>query len=121
MKKIVVNFTLMMFLFLVLLAFCSLVKEIKNKDLYTLTDKYVESLYTKYESYGLSGSAELTPDGKYQVYPIGRLVDVKIMSVVEHSVYENLKNDLAKHYKNDTRVKNVYINQGGTIIIDCRK
>lgn len=119
-----INFKFFIFLFFVCLCgffSCSVVGEIKNRDLYSLTDKYVESLYTEYESYGLlGGEPELTPDGKYQVLPIGRLVNVKIMSVVDDSVYENLCKELSAHYKNDNHVNNVFINQAGTIMIDCR-
>lgn len=101
--------------------FCSLLTGCKHKDLYKLTDKYVDSLYTEYESYGLmGGETELTPDGKYQVHPIGRLVNVKIMAVVDDSVYEKLRDDLASHYKNDKKVYDVYISKVGTIMIDCR-
>ena len=100
---------------------CSIIGEIKNRDLYSLTDKYVESLYTKYESYGfLGGEPELTPDDKYQVLPIGRLVNVKIMSAVDDSVYTNLCKELSAHYKNNNHVNDVFINQAGTIMIDCR-
>lgn len=100
---------------------CFKLGEIKNKDLYALTDKYVESLNTVYKSYGLSAQPELTLDGKYQVCPVGRLVVVKIMSVVDHTVYETLRDELANYYKKDERVREVYINQGGTVVVDCRK
>jgi len=59
-------------------------------------------------------------DGMYQITPIGRLVNVKILANVPSSDYENLKEELKQHYKNDFRVRDVYICGGGTVMIDCR-
>lgn len=53
--------------------------------------------------------------------PIGRLINVKILKVVSDEVYNDLMEDLKSHYNKDKRVNNVYINNSGTIIIDCRK
>jgi len=93
-----------------------------KKELYQLTDYFVESLETSYESYGLIGlkHTKTTESGLYKVTPMGRLINVKILEVVENDVYDDLKDDLKSHYRNDKRVNNVYINQGGTIMIDCR-
>lgn len=119
-KKHFILFLLLSILFI--LNSCSIFNGSKYKDLYHLTDKYVELLYTKYESYGLlGGEKEETPDGKYQVLPIGRLINVKIMANVDDSVYEQLCYDISLHYKDDQRVHNVYIAQAGTVMIDCRK
>jgi hypothetical protein len=52
--------------------------------------------------------------------PIGRLINVKILYVVTDEVYKDLMKDLKSHYKKDTRVNNVYINNA-SIIINCRK
>jgi len=52
--------------------------------------------------------------------PVGRLINVKILKVVSDDIYKDLKEDLKSHYKDDTRVNDVYINNGGTIMIDCR-
>lgn len=52
--------------------------------------------------------------------PIGRLINVKILKAVTDDVYRDLEEDLESHYKNDRRVNNVYINNAGTIMIDCR-
>ncbi len=93
-----------------------------EKELYKETDAFVESLQTTFKSYGMDGLeyAKTTSDGLYTVMPMGRLINVKIEKVVEDKVYEDLRDDLKKHYKNDTRVNDVYINQGGTVMIDCR-
>jgi len=94
-----------------------------KKELYGITDSFVESLQTTYESYGLLGGQKhikTTSDGEYQVMPFGRLINVKILKVVSDDVYEDLKEDLQDHYQNDSRVNNVYINNGGTVMIDCR-
>ncbi len=114
MKKIIVYSIL-----LIIAIGCSQSK----RELYEITDKFVISLDTEYESYGILGGtkyAETTKDGLYTVTPIGRLINVKIQKVVEDEEYESLRESLEKHYKNDTRVNKIYINQGGTIMVDCR-
>jgi len=95
--------------------------EIKHKELFTITDDYVESLYTTYESYGMFGGLErYTSDMEYKVMPIGRLVNVRIEEVATDKEYEELLEDLQKHYKGNSHVNNVYRCQAGTIMIDCR-
>ena len=74
--------------------------EIKHKELFKITDKVVESLYTEYESYGMfGGKEEYTSDREYKVMPIGRLVNVRI----EHEATDQ-----------------VYRCKAGTLMIDCR-
>ena len=96
----------------------------KNRsNLYEITDEFVESLSTTYESYGILGGQEhlkLTEDGKYQIFPSGRLINVKIMEVVDDDTYEELRKDLESHYEDEKRVNRVYRCQAGTIMIDCR-
>lgn len=114
MKKIIVYSIL-----LIIAIGCSQSKQ----ELYEITDKFVLSLDTEYESYGMLGGtkyAKTTTDGLYTVTPIGRLINVKIQKVVDDEEYESLRKSLEKHYKNDERVNKVYINQGGTIMVDCR-
>jgi len=94
-----------------------------KKELFTITDSFVESLQTTYSSYGALGGQEhikLTSDEQYQVMPVGRLINVKIMKAVSDDIYKKLQEDLMNHYKNDKRVNKVYINTVGTIMIDCR-
>ncbi|HHT23655.1 MAG TPA: ABC transporter [Bacteroidales bacterium] len=94
-----------------------------KKELFELTDFFVESLQTTYESYGILGGTDhmkITSDGQYQVMPIGRLINVKILKVVNNDVYKDLEKDLEAHYRNDKRVNGVYISNAGTIMIDCR-
>lgn len=100
-----------------LLAACS-----THSNLYEQTDYFVDQLSTTYQSYGLQGLSEkrTTKDGKYSATPMGRLIIVKIEEYVSDDKYESLRNDLERHYKNDHRVNRVYINQGGTVVIDCR-
>ena len=52
--------------------------------------------------------------------PIGRLINVKILKSVNDDIYKDLEENFISHYKKDKRVNKVYINNGGTIIIDCR-
>lgn len=113
MKKIIY------FLIITFLVSCSPSK----KELYGLTDSFIESLQTTYDSYGILGGKEhikTTSDGQYQVMPVGRLINVKILKVVTDDVYKDLEEDLKNHYKDDKRVNDVYRNNGGTIMIDCR-
>lgn len=94
-----------------------------KKELYGITDSFIESLQTTYDSYGILGGKEhikTTSDGQYQVMPVGRLINVKISKVVTDDVYKDLEEDLKSHYKDDKRVNDVYRNNGGTIMIDCR-
>jgi hypothetical protein len=94
-----------------------------KKELFELTDSFVESLNSSYDSYGILGGTEhmkTSTDGQYQVIPVGRLINVKILKPVTDDVYKDLEEDLASHYKNDKRVNDVYINNAGTIMIDCR-
>ena len=94
-----------------------------NTELYQITDVFVESLQTTYESYGILGDQEhtkYTKDGMYKVMPTGRLINVRIEKVVTGNEYETLRTDLKNHYKNNTHVNDVYICGGGTVMIDCR-
>ena len=109
---------------IVLLCFCTIlcVSCSSYGDLYKHTDYFVNQLSTKYESYGLQGLSEkeYTKDYKYSATPVGRLIIVKIEDYAPSKEYEGLRKALERHYRNDTRVNKVYINQGGTIVIDCR-
>lgn len=104
---------------LIILTSCSPSK----KELYSITDSFVKSLQTTYNSYGILGDDDhkkVTSDGQYQVMPVGRLINVKILKVVSDDIYKDLKEELKSHYKNNKSVNDVYINNGGTIMIDCR-
>lgn len=94
-----------------------------KKELYEETDKFVVSLSTDYQSYGLLGGSEYTKtttDELYKITPIGRLINVKIMKVADDNEYEDLRKDLDNHYKDDARANSVYICKAGTVMIDCR-
>lgn len=93
-----------------------------DRDLYKQTDYFVDQLTTVYSSYGLSGLSEkrFTEDGRYGVFPTGRLINVRIEDYASHDDYEKLRKKLERHYKNNPHVNKVYICQGGTIMIDCR-
>lgn len=93
----------------------------EDRELFEITDHFVENLQTTYQSYGLSTKfEETTKSGTYQVIPIGRMINVKIMHYASSSDYEDLCNTLKKHYKGDSRVNNVYVCQAGTVMVDCR-
>lgn len=107
-------------LFLILFAITSC-HEIKNKELYEITDRVVESLYTTYEHYDMFGKhIEYTKDKEYHIMPTGRLINVRIERVATDKEYEQLLEELQDHYKNNSKVNRVYRCQAGTIMIDCR-
>lgn len=105
---------------LILLLSCSCSN---RSNLYDITDKFILYLNTLYESYGIAGGidqAQLTKDGKYKVFPIGRLINVRIEEVATEEEYKDLMNDLKYHYKDNNNVNDVYLCNGGTVMIDCR-
>lgn len=108
---------LLYFLFLLSIFGCT-----PKNDLFKTTDYFVNSLYTEYESYGLEGQmySKTTKNDLYTVFPIGRLINVKIEKPVSSKTYEKLRKSLERHYKNNSRVNKVYICNAGTIMIDCR-
>lgn len=115
MKKICI-----IFLSSVVLCACD---SIKYRDLFEITDDFVEKLHTTYQSYGLLGGMDYTKyteDKEYKVFPMGRLINVRIERYADDAEYESLRKVLESHYSGDSRVNQVYRNQGGTIMIDCR-
>lgn len=93
-----------------------------TNEMLQIADYFVTSLYSDVESYGmLSKYEKYTKDGVYQIKPIGRLVNVKIMKVADDNEYEHLRRFIKNHYKNDNRVRQVYRIRSGTIMIDCRR
>lgn len=114
-SKILFIFT---FSLVMILTSCS-----ERKELYQFTDVFVETLSTTKSSYSVfeSGSdKKITSDNRYQVMPSGRLIIVKFLDATDNKNYTELKEDLSDHYSGDKRVNEVYINQGGTVVIDCR-
>ena len=108
---------------LVILVSFSSCNNIKYRELYGITDEFVEKLQTTYESYGILGGRDYTrytKDKEYKVCPIGRLIVVRIERYADDDEYESLRKALESHYSGDKRVNQVYRNQGGTIAIDCR-
>ena len=65
-----------------------------KSELFQVTDSFVESLQTTYDSYGMLGGTEFiktTTDSEYQVMPIGRLINVKILKIVKEDYCPGLK------------------------------
>lgn len=115
MKKIIPLITA-----LFLLCGCS---NIKYGELFEITDEFVEKLQTTYQSYGMLGGMDhtkYTKDKEYKVFPMGRLINVRIERYADDDEYESLRKALELHYSDDSRVNQVYRNQAGTIMIDCR-
>lgn len=111
------------FISILLIALCGC-NNIKYGELYTITDEFVEKLQTTYQSYGMLGGMEYTKytkDKEYKVFPMGRLINVRIERYADDDEYESLRKALELHYSGDRRVNQVYRNHAGTIMIDCRK
>lgn len=90
--------------------------------LYAKTDHFVDMLDTVYESYDALGKkATNTSDGKFTVTPLGRLILVKKKASASDISYTQVQSALKNHYKNKSKVRDVFLNQGGTVTIDCRK
>lgn len=107
-------------LFFALISLVVLMSSCSSKyELFEETDK---SLETEYKSYGLFTEQYevFCCNGYYKIMPLGRLINVRIEEVVDDEKYEKLKKSFKNHYKNDIRVNDVYICNGGTIMIDCR-
>lgn len=116
------NYLFLCFLFfcLILMSSCS---RIKNRELYAITDDYIENIYSYSSGSGLfdlMGTEKKTEDGTITVQAVGKIIIVKLQYVAEDGEYEKLKEQLADRYSSHPRVRRVYINQGGTIAIDCR-
>ena len=126
MKKTFELFGLAVFILLsVGLAACNNDDEVdilsQYESLFSKTDYFIDMLDKIYESYDVfGGRASDTSDGNYTVTPMGRLIVVKKKSY-NKTTYEEIKGALQKHYKNKYKVKDIFINNGGTITIDCRK
>lgn len=84
----------------------------KLSSLYTKTDYYIQN------STG-SGSST-TSDGQYLVTKIGKLVVVKKNTNSNTITYSQIASALKERYKNKYNVKDVFVNNGGTVTIDCR-
>ena len=111
-----------LFIIVILFSICSC-NNIKYGELFEITDEFVEKLHTTYQSYGVFGGmddTQYTKDREYKVFPMGRLINVRIERYADDDEYESLRKALESHYSGDSRVNQVYRNQAGTIMIDCR-
>ena len=110
MKKYVLLLTLA-------IALSGCVKE--QSALTSAVDYYVEQLSTLVQSYGLRG--DTTETEIYSISALGRLVVVKINEPASEEEYAKLEKFLERKYKSNPAVSRVYINQGGTVVVDCRR
>lgn len=69
-------------------------------------------------TYGLTGDTSYK--GVYEITRLGKLIIVKIDKPVSDSRYKFLRWQIATFYTFNNSVHDVYINQGGTISVDCR-
>ena len=117
------KFVKRLFICLVVLTSLCSCNSIKYGELFEITDEFVEKLQTAYQSYGMLGGMDhtkYTKDKEYKVFPMGRLINVRIEHYADDDEYESLRKALESHYSDDSRVNQVYRNQAGTIMIDCR-
>ena len=129
-KKIRTNMLVLMSLIISCITIFSLSSCSKDDDddfednfsaLFAKTDYFIDMLDVVYEHYDAFGSkATETSDGKFTVTPIGRLIVVKKKSYVTDVTYTDVAVALKNHYRNNYKVNEVYINNGGTVTIDCR-
>lgn len=129
-KKIRTNVLVLMSLLISCISIFSLSSCSKDDDddfednysaLFAKTDYFIDMLDVVYEHYDAFGSkATETSDGKFTVTPMGRLIIVKKNSYVTDVTYTDVKEALENHYQNNYKVNDVYINNGGTVTIDCR-
>lgn len=86
-------------------------------SLFTTTDKMINNL-----PYSGSGGvkSEKTSDNNYTVGLIGRIITVKKNSYTGAS-YSEIKDALYDRYRNNSKVSDVFLNNAGTVTIDCRK
>lgn len=129
-KKIRTNMLVLMSLIISCITIFSLSSCSKDDDddfednfsaLFAKTDYFIDMLDVVYEHYDAFGSkATETSDGKFTVTPIGRLIVVKKKSYVTDVTYTDVAVALENHYRNNYKVNEVYINNGGTVTIDCR-
>ena len=86
------------------------------------TDYFIDLLDKVYEHYDALGKETTqSSDRKFTITPMGRLIIVKINSNATNISYSEVNDVLKSYYKNNFKVKEVFINENGTITIDCRK
>lgn len=86
-------------------------------SLYSTVDRLISDL--PYSGSGGTKSRE-TYDGNYTVTLLGRLIVVK-KNHVTGPTYNEVLAALKAKYKSNSKVSDIYLNNGGTITIDCRK
>lgn len=111
------------FIFLFIIS-CNPIKEYNEKqDLYDKVEYFVNTLSDYSVSYGIEGYkyTKYSKNKYYKIMPVGRLINVRIEEPVSSDKYLTLKKDLKRHFKSNVLVKDVYICNGGTVMIDCRR
>jgi hypothetical protein len=96
----------------------------ERKELFKETDAFIKSLEVFHESYGVVGGGNysiFTSDGRYKITPFGGLIKIKIQENPNQKEYEELKIDIANYYQNDDRVRKVFVENSGLLLIDCRR
>ena len=96
------------FTLILLVTLCYSCNKIKYGDLYEITDEFVEKLQTTYQSYGMLGGIDDTKDKEYKVFPMGRLINVRIEHYADDDEYESLRKALESHYSGNRRVNQVW-------------
>ena len=98
---------------LILVVLFSIALYIELENLISMLKGSGSSFGFFYHSYDVIGNL-------ITIQPLGRMLVVKINKTVPDFVYSLLKLDLKVYDLFSNTVEDVYINQGGTITVDCR-
>lgn len=91
-----------------------------NQELHNITDEFLAAMDPSHENHGNTGNKHAkTTESGYSVTVYGKLINVKILDGGSDDQYAALKDELAAYYSNNEGVKEVSINAGGTVIINC--
>lgn len=90
---------------------------IPKVDMYKNISKEITAISTG-SIYGLSGNSRVSKG--HTVTRLGKLVIVKINNPESSEQYDFLRWQIATFYKFNDRVHDVYINEMGTVVVDCR-
>lgn len=95
----------------------------KYNPLFSTVDTFVKKLDSSSTySYPINGSAKkTTSDYKFEVKPVGRLIGITPRSSMTKSELTVVKEALDWKFGSKYVVKDIFLNNGGGITIDCRR
>lgn len=102
---------------LTLIIVTALALYIPKKGMYRDISRTIDNIETG-SIYGFTGDTRHA--GDYSVTRLGKLIIVKIDGPASSERYEFLRLQISAFYALNKRVHDVYINEAGTIVVDCR-